>query len=185
MLNLTEIKVGKKILFDGQPFLVMFSQHSKMNRAGAVLRTKLKNLLTGAIIQKTFQGADKVEEAEVDDKQVQYLYRDNGGFVFMDLESYDQLSLSEKVIGNRAGYLKEGTEVKLLFFKSQPIDLELPVKMDFRVTEAPPAVRGNTVDGGSKQVTIETGIKVNTPLFIKEGDTIRVNTDTGEYVERV
>ena len=184
MLNLSDIKVGKKIVVEGEPFVVQFSQHSKTGRASAVLRTKMRNLETGAVISKTFQGADKVEQAEIDTKKAQYLYREGENFLFMNNETYDQFELSEKVIGDNALYLVEGTEVDILYFKGRPINIELPIKLSFKVTEAPPAVKGNTADGGSKQVTIETGAKVSVPLFIKTGDKIRINTETGEYAER-
>jgi elongation factor P len=184
MLNLSEIKVGKKIVIEGEPFVVQFSQHSKTGRAGAVLRTKMRNLETGAIISKTFQGADKFQEAELETKKAQYLYREGDNFFFMNNETYDQFELSEKVIADNALYLVEGTEIDILYFNGKPINIELPIKLTFEVTDAPPAVKGNTADGGSKQVTIETGAKVSVPLFIKTGDVIRINTETGQYAER-
>jgi len=185
MLTLNEIKVGKKIVLNEDPFLVTESQHSKMGRAGAVLRTKLRNLKTGAIIDKTFQGADKVEEAEIEQKEAQFLYNTDDSFSFMDLQSYEQFDLPAKVIGEKASYLKEGSPVNMLFFKNEPINIELPIKMVFEVVEAPPSIKGNTADGGSKQVTLETGIKVSVPLFIKKGDKIKINTETGLYAGRV
>lgn len=184
MLALNEIKAGEKIILDGDPYQVLSDQHSKTGRAAAVLRTKLKNLRTGAVINKTFQGADKAEKAEIEKKKSQYLYADNGNFHFMDNENYEQLSLSKEVIGQSSKFLKEGVDVDVIYFNSNPINIELPVKMDFKVIEAPPSIKGNTADGGNKQVVIETGAKVNVPLFIKEGDFIRVNTETGQYAER-
>ncbi len=184
MLSIKDIKSGKKIIINNQPFSVTTVQHSKMGRMGAVLRTKLKNLETGAIVNKTFQGADKVAPAEVDTKKAQYLYQDGDTFYFMDNESYEQFELDAKIIANDSKYLKEGVEVSLLCFDGRIINIELPIKMTFEVTEAPPAVKGNTADGGSKQVTIETGAQITTPLFIKQGDKIKVNTTTGEYAEK-
>ncbi len=184
MLNLSDIKTGKAITFNGEPYLVTFHQHSKTGRAGAVLRTKLRSLKNGAVLEKTFQGADKIEEADIAKTKAQYLYRDGSDFAFMDSASFEQFSLSKSVIGDLAKYLVENTEVTVLNYNNQPINIELPVKMEFKVVEAPPAIRGNTADGGTKLVTLETGIKVNTPLFIKEGDILRINTETGEYVER-
>ena len=184
MLNLSDIKTGKAITFNGEPYLVTFHQHSKTGRAGAVLRTKLRNLKTGAIFDKTFQGADKIEEADIAKTKAQYLYLDGFEFAFMDSASFEQFSLPKSVIGDLSKYLVENTEVMVLNYNNQPINIELPVKMEFKVVEAPPAIRGNTADGGTKLVTLETGIKVNTPLFIKEGDILRINTETGEYVER-
>jgi elongation factor P len=184
MLSIKDIKSGKKIIIEGQPYTVMTVQHSKMGRMGAVLRTKLKNLETGSMLNKTFQGSDKVQEAEVETKKAQYLYQNENTFYFMDNESYEQFELDEKVIGDNAKYLKEGTDVSLLYFDERAINIDLPIKMTFEVTEAPPSVKGNTADGGSKQVTIETGAQVSTPLFIKTSDKIKVNTTTGEYAER-
>jgi elongation factor P len=184
MLSLSNIKPGKKIIFNEQPYLVMTTQHSKMGRMGAVLRTKLKNLTTGAILNKTFQGSEKIQEADVTVKKTQYLYQDKDNFYFMDNETYEQFELNKETIGHNSKYLKEGVVVNLLYFNNQPINIELPIKMTFTVTEAPPAIKGNTADGGSKQVTIETGAQVNTPLFIKTGDKIKINTLTGEYAER-
>lgn len=184
MLNLSEIKTGKKIVIDGEPFVVIFDQHSKMGRAGAVLRTKLRNLRTGAILNKTFQGNDKVEPAEIQSKEAQYLYQSDEIFYFMDNEAYEQFELSGKIIGKGASFLKEGAIVNILYFEGQAINIDLPIKVDLAVTEAPPSIKGNTADGGSKQVTLETGAKVSVPLFIETGDIIRVNTQTGQYVER-
>lgn len=184
MLSLTEIKPGKKIIVSGDPFVVVAAQHSKMGRAGAVLRTKMRNLLSGAVISKTFQGSDSFEEAQIESQAAQYLYKEGENFCFMNSESYEQFELSDKVIGENAGYLKEGTELDILYFNGNPVNIELPIKIDLEVTEAPPAIKGNTADGGSKEVALETGIKITTPLFIKEGDKIKVNTQTGEYVSK-
>lgn len=184
MLNLSDIKTGKTISLNNEPYLVIFHQHSKMGRAGAVLRTKLRNLKTGATMEKTFQGSDKIEEAEITKSKAQFLYRDGDNYFFMDNTNYEQFSLPQSVLDNLTNYLIDGTEVTILVYGNTPLNIELPVKMDFKVVEAPPAIKGNTADGGSKQVTLETGIKVNTPLFIKQGDVIRINTETGEYSER-
>ena len=184
MLNLSDIKTGKTLSINNEPYLVIFHQHSKMGRAGAVLRTKLRNLKSGAVMEKTFQGSDKIEEAEITKSKAQFLYRDGENYCFMDNTNYEQFSLPKSVLGNLTDYLIDGTEVTILVFGSTPLNIELPVKMDFKVVEAPPAIKGNTADGGTKLVTLETGIKVNTPLFVKEGDIIRINTETGEYSER-
>lgn len=184
MLNLSDIKTGKTITYNDEPYIVTFHQHSKTGRAGAVLRTKLRNLKNGSVLEKTFQGSDKIKEAEIAKAKAQYLYREGDSYFFMDSRSYEQFSLPKSVLGESIKFLIENTEVNVLNYNNQPINIELPVKMDFRVTEAPPAIRGNTADGGTKLVTLENGIQVSTPLFIKEGDLLRINTDTGEYVER-
>lgn len=184
MLNITEIKTGKKIIWNNEPYVVLEYQHSKIGRGGAVMRTKLKNLLSGAIIDYTFQGADKIEEAEVSKSRAQYLYRDGTEYFFMDTESYDQFSLEESVIGDSSHYLVEGTEVSIINWNSHPINVEIPVKVTLTVTEAPPGLKGDTASGGDKVVTLETGLTVTTPLFIKAGDKLIINTEKGTYVSR-
>ena len=184
MLGITEIKSGKNITLDGVPYAVLYHEHSKTGRAGSVLRTRLKNLLTGAVLEKTFQGAEKVEEADISKSKAQFLYKEGAAYAFMDNESYEQFSLSTEVLAGAVNYLIEGTEVVVLNFNSQPINIELPVKMKLKVVEAPPGVRGNTVSTGGKVITLETGLKISAPLFINEGDEIIINTEKGEYVSR-
>jgi len=185
MLSISEIKTGKNIVISGEPFAVLYHEHSKTGRAGAVLRTKIKNLLSGAVMEKTFQGSDKVEEADISKSKAQYLYNEGDAYFFMDTQNYDQFSLSEKVLGNSTQYLIEETEVTILNFNDSPINVELPVKIKLKVVEAPPGIRGDTSSGGDKVVTLETGLKITTPLFIKVDDEIVVNTETGEYASRV
>lgn len=184
MLNISEIKNGKNIIWNDEPFVVLSSQHSKTGRAGAVLRTKLKNLLTGSLIDKTFQGSDKVDLADISKTKAQYLYAEGEGYNFMDTTSYDQFFLSKDVIGDLSLYLIEGVEVTVLNFNSTPINIELPVKVTLIVTDAPPGIKGDTTSSGDKLVTLETGAKVTTPLFVNIGDKIIVNTETGQYVSR-
>ncbi|MEK7181633.1 MAG: elongation factor P [Patescibacteria group bacterium] len=184
MLGITEIKNGKKIIWNNEPYVVLDYQHSKTGRAGAVLRTKFKNLLTGAIIDHTFQGADKLEEAEISKSHAQYLYREGTEHFFMDMETYDQVSLSDSVLGDAAVYLVEGTPVVMLNWNSQPINVELPAKVTLAVTDAPPGLKGDTASGGDKLVTVETGLQITTPLFVKVGDKIIINTEKGTYVSR-
>lgn len=184
MLGITEIKTGRKIIFNNEPFLVLDYQHSMIGRGGAVMRTKLKNLLSGAIIDYTFAGADKVEEAEISKSHAQYLYHEGDDYQFMDTETYDQFSLSKDVIGAATDYLVEGTEVSILNWNNHPINVEIPVKVTLKVTDAPPGIKGDTASGGDKVVTLETGLQVTTPLFIKTGDSLIINTEKGTYVSR-
>ena len=184
MLNLSEIKTGKNILWNDAPYSVLYHEHSKTGRAGAVLRTRLKNLLTGAIMEKTFQGADHIKEADITKNKAQYIYKEGENYCFMDSENYEQFSLPLSAIGENVQYLKEGTEVTLLNFNGLPVNIELPIKIKLKVTEAPPGIRGNTVSTGGKIVTLETGFEVSVPLFVNAGDEIIVNTQTGEYVSR-
>lgn len=181
---MSEIKVGKNIVWEDVPYVVTHHEHSKTGRAGAVLRTKLRNLLTGAVLEKTFQGSEKVHEADISKSKAQYLYKEGENYMFMDLESYEQFSLSKEVLGRAVEYLIDGTEVTMLNYNSQAINIELPIKMKFRVVEAPPGIKGDTVSTGGKLVKLETGIEVSAPLFVKEGDEVIVNTETGEYVSR-
>lgn len=184
MLNLSDIKTGKHIVVEGQPYTVLYHEHSKTGRAGAVLRTKLKNLLTGNVLDKTFQGSEKVEDADVAKSKAQYLYREGEDFAFMDMASYDQFTLSKETIGSAKDYLLEGTEVVVLNWNSLPIGIELPVKVTLLVTDAPPGIKGDTVSGAEKTITLETGLQVSAPLFVKEGDRVIVNTERGTYVSR-
>lgn len=184
MLGLTEIKNGKKIILNGEPFVVVDYLHSKIGRGGAVLRTKLQNLLTGNTLEHTFQGADKVEEAEITKSHAQYLYAEGDTLMFMDMGSFEQFEIPKAVLGNGQHYLLEGTEVTLLNWNGRPINVELPVKVTLTVTDAPPGLKGDTASGGDKVVTTETGLTVTVPLFVKAGDKIIVNTEKGAYVSR-
>jgi len=184
MLNLPEVKVGTLVEVEGEPYEVVYREHSKIGRGGAVLRTKMKSLRTGNVVARTFQGSESLKEADLSRSNAQYLYREGNLYYFMDEKSYEQFSLSREQLGDSAKFLKEGTSVNVLLFKEKPINVDLPIKMDFKVVEAPPALRGNTADGGTKQVKLETGQNITVPLFIKEGDIVKVNTRDGKYVER-
>ena len=151
-----------------------------------VMQTKLKNLLSGKVLENNFKPGDKVEEADLEKHKANYLYQDAQSYFFMDNETFEQYNFSAEQLNERAKFLKEGIEVVVLYFNNQPVSIELPKKIDYKVISSPPAVRGDTAQGSAtKQVTLETGLIVNAPLFVKEGDIIRVNTDTGLYVERV
>ena len=184
MLNFNEIKTGRVIKVSGQPFIIIKTDHHKMGRGGAVLKVKCRNLINGNILEQTYQGAEKAEEAETETKKANFMYKDPNEAYFMDNENFEQFSLSLETIGEAAKFLKEGVDVDVFYFEGQPVSVSLPIKMDFKVTSAPPSVKGNSAGNVNKQVEIETGAQINVPLFINEGDIIRINTDTGEYVER-
>ncbi len=184
MLGITEIKTGKKIIWNGEPYIVLEYQHSKIGRGGAVMRTKMRNLISGASIDYSFQGADKIDEAEISKSHAQYLYQEGDECFFMDTENYDQFSLSRSVLGDSVNYLVDGTEVSILNWNGRPINVEIPVKVTLTVTDAPPGLKGDTASGGDKVVTLETGLQVTTPLFIKVGDRLTINTEKGTYVSR-
>lgn len=184
MLSLNEIKLGKVINVSGEPYVIIRADHHKMGRGGAVLKVKLKNLITGNMLEKTFQGNDKAEEADVEKKKANYLYNDGNEACFMDNDSYEQFNLSLEQIGDKINFLKENTDVDVLYFQSKPVSIELPIKITLKVISAPPGVRGNSVGNVTKVVKLETGAEINAPMFINEGDLIKINTDSGEYVER-
>ena len=183
---MNDLRIGTFFIIEGQPFEVLFSQHLKMQQRRPVMQTKIKNLLTGKVVERNFQQSDYFEEADIQKKEVKFLYFHRGEFWFSEKDdSSKRFQLSEEIIGESAQFLKPNTIIISLLFNAQIINIELPVKMDFRVIEAPPSTRGNTAQGGTKQVKIETNAMIDAPLFINEGDIIRVNTQTGEYAERV
>jgi elongation factor P len=184
MLGITDLKTGTTIDLNGDPIIVLDYQHSKMGRGGAVLRTKLRNLKTGATFDMTFKSSDKFEEATLERRPCQYLYQDGNGFAFMDTASFEQFTLSSELVGEKSRFLKEGGEFQIIFYEDQPVSVVFPIKMEFEVTHTEPGVKGDTAQGGSKPATLETGAIITVPLFVKIGDHIRVNTDEGTYVER-
>ncbi len=184
MLSITDLKTGARLAYEGEPYVVLSYSHSKMGRGGAVVKTKLKNLKTGRVIDKTFQGADKVEEADMAKRKATYLYSDEQSAYFMDNENYDQFEIPLSKVSGGRNYLVENSPVDILYFQNEPINLELPIKMPFAVVSAPPGVRGNSAGTVTKKVAIETGAQIDAPLFIKEGDKIVVDTRDGSYVER-
>ncbi|MEA3449514.1 MAG: elongation factor P [Patescibacteria group bacterium] len=184
MLNISEIKLGKIIVINNAPYLVTKTEHHKVARGGAVLNAKLKNLIDGSTLKKTFQGSDKIEEADTNKKKANFLYVDADNANLMDNESYEQFTISLEAVGSKAKFLKEGTDVNVLYFDGEAVAIELPVKMQFKVTVAPPGVKGNSAGNVTKRVKIETGAEISAPLFINEGDEIIINTDKEEYAER-
>lgn len=184
MLNFNEIKTGKVILLNDEPYVIIKTDHHKMGRGGAVLKTKCRNLINGNILERTFQGVEKAEEAKTERRKANFMYSDKEEAHFMDNENFEQFSLSVEELSDKLIFLKEGVDVNVLYFKAKPVAIDLPIKMEFKVISAPPGVRGNSAGNVSKQVEIETGAKLNVPMFIEENDIIRVNTETGEYVER-
>lgn len=185
MYVIAELKKGRAVTVDGDPYLITWNQFSKSARQGGVMATKMKNLKTGAVIQKTFQGNDKVEPADVGYKKFQYLYGDGSNFTFMDLQNYDQFDLSADAVGDATQYLVDGQDVDVMVFGDQPIGVNVPPTVELKVAETIPGVKGDTATGGTKPATLESGFTVNVPLFINEGDTVKVNTDSGEYMSRV
>lgn len=184
MLSINDLKVGTKIEYKSEPYEILKAQHSKIGRGGAVLKARIKNLISGNVLEINFKSAEKFKSPDVSNKKALYMYKDEQGFNFMDNESYEQFSLSEQVVSDKKMYLVEDTNVEILYYNGKPINIEIPIKINLKVIKAPPGTKGNTADGGSKEIELETGLKINAPLFINEGDMIKVNTQEGTYVER-
>ena len=184
-VDTSNFKNGLKIEMDGEPFVMTYFQHVKPGKGGAFVRTKMKNLRTGRVLDKTFRSGEKVAEADIDERHMQYLYQDGEDLVFMDNESYDQMSLSKDQVGDAVKFLKENIEIDVILYKGTPINIELPAFIQAEIATTDPGVKGDTVSGATKPATLETGAVVQVPLFLKEGEVVRVDTRTGEYVERV
>lgn len=184
MYQPTDLKKGTVCQIDGKPYRVVEYSQKVMGRGGSIVNVKLKNLIDGSVIPKTFKGQDKIERAEVANKAVQYLYSDGADFYFMDPETFEQFQLNADVVDTAASYLKEGDSLSLQFFGDRVINVELPKNLFLEVTYAEDVVKGDTTSSVLKDATVETGLVVKVPAFIKVGDVISVDTTTGEYRER-
>lgn len=186
MLEYNEILPKKVILMDGEPYEVLDAHVFRKQMRKPVNQTKLRHLITGRVTEQAFHVSEKAEEADLSTKNVKYLYTNKGEKWFCaENNPADRFELSEETIGIGGQFLKPNTVVEALVFDDQIIGVKIPIKVELKVTDAPPAVRGNTAQGGTKQITLETGATVNAPLFVNEGDVVRINTETGTYVERV
>ncbi len=184
-VDTSQFRNGLKLEIDGEPFKLVFFQHVKPGKGGAFVRTKLRNLRTGRVLDRTFRSGEKLEEADVEDRRMQYLYRDGENFVFMDTSSFEQLPLSVEQVGDGAQFLTENLEVDILLWRGAPLNVELPAFIEAEITQTDPGLKGDTASGATKPATLSTGAVVQVPLFLKEGERIRVDTRTGEYVTRV
>lgn len=185
MLAYNEILSKKYIVYEGAPYEVLDARIFRMQQRKPVNQTKMKNLFTGKVIEITFHQADKVEEAELSTREIKYLYTNKGQFWFCEaIDPSKRFLLTEEAVGNGSKFLKQNSLVSALSWNEKLICLKLPIKVDLKVVEAPPAVKGDTAKGGTKQVVLETGATINAPLFVADGDVLRINTETGEYVER-
>ena len=186
MYSIAQLRVGTAIQIDGQPYIVSSASFSKQARGSGVMKTTVKSLLTGNSLPMAFQGNDKIEPAEVRFSKAQFLYSQGDDYFFMDGETYEQFSFSKAALGDKTNYLLDGDSVDIQSFNEQPINVQLPPKVNLKVVETTAAVRGDTAQGKvTKPAKLETGTTVAVPIFVKEGDLIRINTDTGEYCERV
>lgn len=185
MITTNQLKIGMALeLEEGVLFEVLDFQHVKPGKGQAFVRTKLKNLKSGAVADRTFRAGEKVQNAHLEKRVMQYLYQDHGSYVFMDSQSYEQVQLSKKQIGEGVNFLKENTDVELMSYKKEPLAVELPVFVYLKVTDTVPGVKGDTVSGSTKPAKLETGAQVQVPLFINTGDVVKIDTRSGEYITR-
>ena len=184
-VSTTEFRNGLKIEIDGEPYVIVEFQHVKPGKGGAFVRTKFKSLKSGNVTDKTFRAGEKVDVPDLEEKTMQYLYGADKDRIFMDTSSYEQVSMSEKQLGDSISYLKENMEIKVLYHKGVPINIEVPMFVELAIARTDPGVRGDTASGGSKPATLETGAVVKVPLYMNEGDVIKIDTRTGTFIERV
>jgi len=186
LISTSDFRKGRKVEFKGEPCEIIDFQHVKMGRGGAIVRTKLKNLKTGAILEETFRSGEKLETPGLEEVTMQYLYAQDELYYFMDVETYEQVPLVQAQLGDTRKFLKENMTVRILYHKGTPISVEVPTFVELIVVKTDPAgFKGDTASGGGKPATLETGAVVKVPFHINEGDTIRVDTRTSEYIERV
>jgi elongation factor P len=174
-----------KVEIEGEPYIIVEFQHVKPGKGGAFVRTKLKSLKTGNVIDRTFRSGEKLDTPELEEKKMQYLYAADKDRYFMDTASYEQISLDERQLGDNINYLKENMEIKILYYKGRPINIEIPMFVELAIARTDPGVRGDTASGGSKPATLETGAVIKVPFYLNEGDIVKVDTRTGTFIERV
>lgn len=181
----SDFRKGLKIELDGTPFEIVYFQAVNPGKGSAFTRTKLKNMITGAVLERTFKSGEKVKKPDLEDARMQFLYRDEAGYVFMNTDSYEQMTIENDAIGDDKDFLAENANVDVLFFNSRPVGLSFPNHMIFRIEACEPGIKGDTATGATKSAELESGLTVNVPLFLNEGDKIKVDTRTREYIERV
>ncbi len=185
MISTNQFRSGAAIRVDGKRFTILYFQHVKPGKGGAFVRTRLRNLDTGAVVEKTFRAGEKVESVRTESRPMTFLYRDGDLFYFMDSETYEQISVPTEVLGEAAGYIVPNGEVTVLSADGEVVSVEPPAHVDLEVTETDPGLKGDTATGGSKPATLETGLVVQVPLFVNVGEKVRVDTRTKEYLTRV
>lgn len=184
MISTNEFKTGVTVTIDGDAWQVVEFQHVKPGKGAAFVRAKLRNLCTGAVVEQTFNAGVRLPKAHIDRREMQYLYESDGMYVFMDNESYEQSELSKEQLGSALNFLKENMDVKIMFYGTRVIGVDLPNTVILKVVETEPGVRGDTATGGSKPAKMETGYVVRVPLFINEGEELAIDTRTGDYISR-
>jgi elongation factor P len=185
MYSTAEFRKGLKVEIDGAPMVIVDFQHVKPGKGGAFVRTKLKNLITGRVIDQTFRSGEQVKRPDLEEKEMEYLYREDTRYCMMDQETYEQIFLNEEQLGEARLFLVENLKLKVMLFNQQPVAVELPTFVELTVAQAEPGVRGDTASGGTKPATLESGAVIQVPLFINEGDRVKVDTRTGGYIERL
>ncbi|MDR2339326.1 MAG: elongation factor P [Deltaproteobacteria bacterium] len=186
MYSTSDFRKGLKVTFKGEPYIIVDFLHVKPGKGGAFVRTKIKNLVTGRVLEETFRSGERLERPDLEEKGVQYLYYDpKDGYVFMDTATYEHIHLKEDQIGDSRNYLQENMDLYLNLYQGNPIGLDLPTTVNLEVTRSDPGVRGDTASSATKPATLSTGLVVQVPLFINEGDLLKIDTRTGEYIERV
>jgi elongation factor P len=180
----SEFRKGLNVLIDNEPFAIVDFQHVKPGKGGAFVRTRLKSLVSGNVLERTFRSGDKLEVPDVETRQMQYLYRENERFNFMDVSNYDQLHIDEENLGDAKNYLKEGLVIEVLFYKGNAIGVEVQNFVNLAVVETEPGMKGDTAQNATKPARLETGYTLQVPLFIEEGDVLKIDTRTGTYLER-
>ncbi len=185
MIDVNDLRKGTTFELEGELFRVLEYSHNKPGRGNATIRTKVRNLRTGATFEKTFQSGDRVQDIRIESRQMQYLYHDGDLYHFMDTETFDQIALDAKLLDESVNFLMDGMNVIVQDYNGEALGVDLPITVDLKVVQADAAVRGDTATGANKYVTVETGYRVQVPLFVNEGDKIRIDTRTGEYLTRV
>jgi elongation factor P len=185
VISTNDFRRGSKIEYKGDPYEVIDFQHVKMGRGGAIVKTKIKNLRTGSTIEESFKGGEKLDTPNLEEKSMQYLYNQDNLYYFMDNENYEQLPLSTGQLGDSKKFLKDNMQVKILFYSGDPIAVDTPIFVELKIIKTEPGVKGDTASGGSKPAELETGLMVKVPFHLNEGDTIKIDTRSSEYVEKV
>jgi elongation factor P len=185
MYSTPDFRKGLKIEMNGEPFIIVDFLHVKPGKGGAFVRTTLKSLVTGNVIDRTFRSGEKIDKPDLEERQMQFLYESEGQFFFMDNDTFEQLFLTENQLGDAKNYLQENVTVTVLFHNGKPLGVDVPIFVELRVAVSEPGVRGDTASGATKPATLETGMVVQVPLFVNEGDVLKIDTRTGKYIERV
>jgi elongation factor P len=184
MYETADLKNGLKILFEGEPYVVVEFQHVKPGKGNAFTRTKLKNLITGRVLDPTFKSGEKFGRPDIEEKEMQYLYRDENHYTFMDTQSFEQVLIDVQVLVDKQGFLQENCNCQIVFWDGRPIDVTLPTFVILQIVHCEPGIRGDTATGATKPATLSTQAVVTVPLFVNEGEYIKIDTRTGQYVER-